>query len=582
MDLRKKTAMIVTGMNMLLTTLKFFLFFVTGSLVILAEAWHSFSDIATSVLILLAVSKKVKEEKQEEQNNKSEKGKEAAVVKVERKSFLKSLTFESKVSLIIGLLLLFVSIMLIRQVFIGQKVIVQNPILAGLLFIGFAMGSYLISRFESSVGKKSQSVGLLSDSLHTRADMTASLIAGFSLILYSLKIDIDRWAALLISLFIATFSLEIVITVFLIKYRGTERKVFQVKSFQIIAYMFSPKAWKRGIKALERQYGFSILDHPFFPWFKKVITFIFIFSIIGGYISTCLFKVLPSEQCLISRFGKIDSNVVVKPGIHIKFPWPIDKAIKVNTRYIKTIPVGNVTDTQSSALIWTRVHGTEESFLSGDNYFMYPYLIVHYRIKNAYNYLYSLSNPKQYLINLSNQLLSKLLAGRTFFDLVTKYRTNISKVLHKRLQAKLDKISSGIEIITVNFKDIHPPISISDSFEEVIAASQEKQQLINEAIGYKNKNLPEARGRAARKFEEAKSYNVEKIDHAEGDEQRFNLRKGIFKRYPKILAKELHFKTMQFAFKDVKKILYDPRAGAPSIWIGNKNNALVPWQSGGE
>ena len=58
MELRKRAALIVTGMNVLLTCLKFVLYFFSGSLVILAEAWHSFSDIATSGMVLFAVSRK--------------------------------------------------------------------------------------------------------------------------------------------------------------------------------------------------------------------------------------------------------------------------------------------------------------------------------------------------------------------------------------------------------------------------------------------------------------------------------------------------------------------------------------------
>jgi len=38
-------------------------------------------------------------------------------------------------------------------------------------------------------------------------------------------------------------------------------------------------------------------------------------------------------------------------------------------------------------------------------------------------------------------------------------------------------MKSGIEILSVNFKDIHPPIAVADSFEKVIAGHQEKQKI---------------------------------------------------------------------------------------------------------
>ena len=60
---KEKTAFISTGLNLILTILKFTLYFFTGSMAILAEAWHSFSDIATSLMVYFAVREKPEKEK---------------------------------------------------------------------------------------------------------------------------------------------------------------------------------------------------------------------------------------------------------------------------------------------------------------------------------------------------------------------------------------------------------------------------------------------------------------------------------------------------------------------------------------
>lgn len=58
-DVREKTAALATALNVFLTAVKFALYSLTGSLAILAEAWHSFSDIATSALTFVAVRRTV-------------------------------------------------------------------------------------------------------------------------------------------------------------------------------------------------------------------------------------------------------------------------------------------------------------------------------------------------------------------------------------------------------------------------------------------------------------------------------------------------------------------------------------------
>ena len=54
-DLKVKTAAAATAMNTILTAIKFLLYLFSGSMAILAEAWHSFSDIATSLLVFIAI-----------------------------------------------------------------------------------------------------------------------------------------------------------------------------------------------------------------------------------------------------------------------------------------------------------------------------------------------------------------------------------------------------------------------------------------------------------------------------------------------------------------------------------------------
>ena len=54
--------------------------------------------------------------------------------------------------------------------------------------------------------------------------------------------------------------------------------------------------------------------------------------------------------------------------------------------------------------------------------------------------------------------------------------------------------TSGIEVVTVKLQDVDPPDQVSDAFKDVISAQQDKERLINEALGYANDVVPKARG----------------------------------------------------------------------------------------
>jgi len=588
MEIRKKTAIVVTGMNIGLTAAKFILFAITGSLVILAEAWHSFSDIATSLLVLFAVSRRGKEaDGSLKQGNSAQAGPDAVPSDTGQDDHSVARgrgtwNLEMKVSFGIGIFLLIVSLLLIRQVVWGEKVAVNRPVLAGLIFLGFAIGSYLISRFEGNVGQRSNSVGLISDSKHARADMIASLLAGFSLILYGLGLDLDRAAAFIISLFIFSFSFEVMINVFLARGHGQSDYLFRIKSYHIIGYVFEPRKLYALISDEEFK-GLSFFDKKWFRisfgYFMKSIPLLLLL----GYLSTCFYMVGTQNQALVLRFGKATSTSSVGPGLHLKMPWPIDRVRLVDVRSISGRNIGNIADAQSSALLWTRAHGTEEAFLTGDNYFIFPYITIHYRIKDIRAYLFQFEDPLLFVENLANQCISKRFAITAFYDIVTVSRSGLSQDLLDIIQSELDAVQAGIEIIGVHFKDIHPPISIADSFEQVIAAMQEKERTINEAHGYKNKNIPEARGQSIRQVEQAHSRIVEQVERASGEARRFVLQNEIFSRNGPVLSQKMYLDMIMKSLSSTNKVIYDPKAGQPTVWFGNKEPLMnIPWQGGSD
>ena len=278
--------------------------------------------------------------------------------------------------------------------------------------------------------------------------------------------------------------------------------------------------------------------------------------------------VKPHQQAIIERLGRVvNKGSPISPGLHIKLPWPFDSAIKIDSRLIREINVGNITDEGSYALIWTKEHGTEEAFLSADNSFFYPYVVLHYRIKDIFAYRYHNEDPQRLLDNIAHDVMAKIFAGKEFYEIVTLYRKQLVDELVQRLQSKLDKMSSGLEIVSVNLKDIHPPIFIADSFEEVIVAYQEKEMIINQAYAYQFESLPQARSEAEKQAKEAESYVFDKIKKAEGEGKRFSLQLMAYDHSPSLLNQWMYYDCLRQALQESRKIIIDPNCGVPELWM---------------
>jgi len=566
MNVRTKTAAVSTGLNVLLTIAKFILFFLTGSIAILAEAWHSLTDIFTSMMVFFAVREKPAGDVTD--SGKSSGTTPDAPIKppISISDLFNTFNIEQWVSMGIGAFIFIAGLGILNRVFVTPPEIIKQPLVSGLIFLVFSVASYLVYRFETSVGEKENSVGLISDGMHSRADMGASLLTGFSLILYHLGLNIDRLVAGLIVLLVFSFSIETIVNV-IASARKDETPTFKYKSHILFASLFNASTWRDFAGYLDNQFNLNLSRSTVWRkadrWFRWGILII----ILLAYFSTCLFTLSANQEGITERFGKpINRGSPIQPGLHVKAPWPIDRIIRIDSRTIRSLNIGNITDKNSFALLWTREHGSEEPFISGDNYYFYPYLTLHYSIKDIFKYRYGYDDVMSLVESQAYQISSQYFARKEFFELSTDMRSDMGDKVTGDLQAKLDELECGVEIHTVNFKDIHPPIFIASSFEGVIAAYQEKQQKISYAQGYQNKEVAESRGEAARMVEAANAYVKDKIGRAEGDAGRFLLQLPKSPGYKAVTKIRLFLQAMMNALKDMEIILVDPEAGMPEIW----------------
>jgi len=401
--------------------------------------------------------------------------------------------------------------------------------------------------------------------------MVNSLLIGFSLIIYRMGVNIDTFVALVIALLILSFSIETTVNAVIAYKRQEDKYVFRYKSTTIVLSLFEKRTWTVVLKYLEEKLGSRITSSALLK--KLIKCFCAVVILILGSIcaSKCVYTIGPSQEGIIERFGKpVNYTKAIQPGMHFKFPWPVDKIIKIDSKIIRTKSIGNITDEGSFALLWTKKHGTETAFISGDNNFFYPYLIIHYRIKDVFKYTYNHIDPEIVLDSVSNHVISNIFSKKVFYEIVTSYRKQFETDVAEIIQEKLDRLNSGLEVININMKDVHPPIFISSSFEEVIAAYQKKEEMINQALGYKNESMPMARGIRVKLLKQAESYVIDETKRANGVALRFIMQLEEYQKSQDIITKKIYFDFVKEALSKNQKIIVDPSSGFPEIWLDSK------------
>lgn len=601
-DTREKTASIAIGLNVLLTGLKFALYAVTGSLAILAEAWHSFSDIATSGMTWLAVRRTVVSEaevatpsdrsdasdasqadvsdtsSQPRQDPASDVSPGADASSMPRSTFRPSA--DQIAALVIGLVILLAGLGILRRVLWWEAVEISRPLVAGVLFFVFAVGSYLVHRLEIDVGERTGSSGLVADGNHAWADMIASLLTGVSLVLYHLGINLDRWIAAAIGVLVLSVALETLINLAVALLRRETRYVPRYRSHELLTSALSLSWLSERVGeggGLFASPAVKRIAVPVRRWTPAVVVLVAVVS----YGRTCFFSVGLNQVGMVEHLGRTE-RTGLEPGLHVKWPWPIDRAVLVETSVVQAANVGNETHPSAFALIWTREHGTEVPFLAGDKNLFFPYVIVHWRVKDPLAAVYQQQEPHVLLDAVCHRMMTELCAGREFYQLASTYREQLAADLHRLAQQRLDELGSGLEILNVNLSDIHPPVRIADAFEEVVVARfQQQQQMVNEALGLRNEQLPDARGRAAMERADAAAYHLEQTHQAEGEAAAFKQRVEALNAGRAVTLKHLYLEAVAAALRGIEKVLIDEDIERPDLWMGagrRANSAVSPQQ----
>ena len=117
--------------------------------------------------------------------------------------------------------------------------------------------------------------------------------------------------------------------------------------------------------------------------------------------SSVVYTVKQDEVGVVQRFGKFSRTE--GPGLNFKLPAGIEKVTKVNVMRVQTEEFGfrNMRAGERSRLISDNENIQVSLMLTGDlNVGLVPW-IVQYKIKNPYDYLFMVKEPRILLVDMS-------------------------------------------------------------------------------------------------------------------------------------------------------------------------------------
>lgn len=304
---------------------------------------------------------------------------------------------------------------------------------------------------------------------------------------------------------------------------------------------------------LFQKMGDKVSKFQFNKWLIPVIGILTVLLIL----TTGIYSTGPDEVGVIQRFGKYARTT--PPGLHLKIPV-FEKLTNVKVKYIfkeefgfRTKEAGVVTRYSS------RDFSYESLMLTGDLNALIVEWITQFKVKDPVKLLFNIRNPQRTIRNISEAVMRQVVGDHTVNEVLTTRRVEINLEVQDKLQEILDSYDSGIQIVTVKLQNVNPPDPVKPSFNEVNAAKQEKEKVINQAWEAYNKIIPKARGEAEKTISEAEGYALNRINMAKGDAAKFTSVWEAYKNSKEVTKKRLYLEAMnEIMSKAGSKYIVDP------------------------
>ena len=283
---------------------------------------------------------------------------------------------------------------------------------------------------------------------------------------------------------------------------------------------------------------------------KLIVTFGGI--IVAAYALSGVYIVGVNQTGVVKRFGKIVDEEV-EPGIHYSLPAPIDEVVLVNSEDIQKIDTG------------------VQELLTGDTNLINVDMTVHYKVKNAEEFILNVENTDMLLASSTLSSIREIVGRNKIDYLLTKGKADVEKLALSKIQEDMNQNKVGIEIVSVQMVEVAPPDAVKDSYEDLASARQDRAIYISEAYAYQNQLIPEARAEAYKEIAEAEEYKTDKISTATGDAAYFALRQSAYEKTKGVTEFRLYMEAMDEILPNVQKILLgsDVKIDNAELWIGN-------------
>lgn len=455
----------------------------------------------------------------------------------------------------------------------------QQPFIAIALYAVMALVMFLLGKYSANIARfeKQRLLRPGASFLVLAAYLSGLIVICLSLNYFGLpKADLylARGLAVVLGLAACESLLNLILEMYRPRVRGKQERL--VYESRLLGLLSQPEGiFTTAAQALDYQFGFKVSETWFYRFMEKALAWLILVQFLVLIASSCFVFINPGEQGLLERFGRpARADNILSPGLHLKFPWPVDQVYRFRTDEIQSFLIGQGPDEDhGNTITWNVKHEEEPLNLmvaSKENGapsspsetgggvpvdLLTVGLPVQFQIKDIRAFAYNHVDARKLLERVATREVVRYLVGVDLFEILSTGKAKASVDLQNAIQTQADALQMGVRILLVGLEDLHPPQKVAQAFENVVGARQESESRIREAEGYAAKTVSLARGEADRLVREAEGFRFQRVATAEAQAGQFQHQIKAYEASPEVYSMRARLLAMMNNSTNVRYIV---------------------------
>ncbi|WP_392892845.1 protease modulator HflK [Pseudomonas migulae] len=337
---------------------------------------------------------------------------------------------------------------------------------------------------------------------------------------------------------------------------------------------------------LHNRFGIDLRQIWAFTYMRRAFVPVLAVVVIVGWSLTGIHEIPLQGRGIYERFGK--PVEVFGPGLHAGLPWPLGRVLSVENGVVHELAtsVGEVSapitpepaEGPAPAIanrLWDASHVNDKSqVIASSRADKQSFQIVNMDVRFVYRIgltdqaalaaTYNSADVPTLIRSTASRILVHDFASRTLDGLLGEDRVGLAEEIGKAVQADLQTLDSGVEILATVVEAIHPPAGAANAYHGVQAAQIGAQALISRERGAAAEATNQAQLQASIARDQATANAREINAAAQAAGLKFSAEQKAYASAGQAFVLEQYFSQLSQGLTNAKLLVIDHRLGGSS------------------